>query len=44
MMTLDDPDLDPQAPNIEDDHYLYFRGIPMSSDDYIDPLGASSNK
>jgi hypothetical protein len=44
MMTLDEPDLDPQAPNIEDDHYLYFRGIPMSPDDYIDPLGASSNK
>ena len=43
MMTLDDPELDPQAPNIEGDHYLYFRGIPVSPDDYIDLLGASSN-
>jgi hypothetical protein len=43
MMTLDEPDLEPQAPNIEGDHYLYFRGIPMPPDDYIAPLGASPN-
>ena len=32
-----------KPPNIEGDHYLYFRGIPMPPDDYIAPLGASPN-